>query len=513
MLKYLVIFAGIVGLALPAIAKEKLAIVIANDVNSEDIQDKPAKNGIKVSQTLLGLGFDVRRLENIHADDNPLAYPPEKTVLLFFSGNASSEGGKTRLLSVERKEASHTSGWILEDLIRSYQEKGAERVLVFLDVCHRQAGETANVLPMPPHLPNIFLAQAGPPGTDCPNDGSIDFTKTMLKAILVPKVSLSETFSDAKGIWTFSTLAEPFVLNKNRASGKSLSVDDLEMLSRLSETDRNQILALWRRAGIINGTDGSGESGGDPLPEFSTVRQETIILTAPAQPEKISEIITPMTTTASSLRQEQNSVRIFTVSANASREFRPAKTGMPTPSIIVGNIKSQDAFLDPTRTGGAISANEMGVANFDDRHRIKNENPALYEQLLTSGAFDPDKSALAGAIQTELARMGCYSARVDGIWGNGSRAAVGRYFKQIGSAAPTQEPTVELYRQILRKDDAACPAVRTTSRSHPVTSRQGAGRTVSNRTPSTPRTAPAKPDTATGPRTIKRNLNPAGVFR
>ncbi len=67
--------------------------------------------------------------------------------------------------------------------------------------------------------------------------------------------------------------------------------------------------------------------------------------------------------------------------------------------------------------------------------KMRNDDPAQFEQLLTSGVFDPTPGNEARAIQTELARMQCYTGGIDGKWGRGSIAAVDRYFTQIGTAA------------------------------------------------------------------------------
>lgn len=509
MLKYLILIAGLLGVAVPTVAQDRLAIVIGNGAYPDAVLQEPAQNGIAVSQSLLGLGFDVIRLENANASDHPLGMRQADTVILYFSGNIAVAGGQTRLLSVGQQDAEPPLGWILDEVVAAYQKAGAKQVLVFLDTCHAGAGETANRQAPALDIPNVFQAQAAEPGTICPSENSphADFTQTLLEALLTANTPLSEAIEGKDGIWFASTLATPFVMRRQSEPAKGLSAEDMEMLDRLSEDDRTRMLDLWRRAGIIEGASGTVERSNSAI-TITAVQNETIILTAAVQPVTISAAHVPVTNllATGTAPQAQNTVRIFTAAATPARQFRPTATGLPTPSIIVGNLKPEDLFQNPTELGGAISGSELGIVDYQARRKMRTDDPALFEELLTSGAFDPPPEALTGTIQAELARMKCYSARVDGIWGNGSRAAVDRYAEQIGAAVPSREPVIELYHQLLRKDDAVCPVVRAAT-----TTRQSTGGTTTAR-PRTPR-APAQTTPQTGGRTINRTLNPAGVFR
>jgi len=503
MLKYLVIVFGWTTTVMPVNALEKLAVVIGNGSYPAYRLDAPAQNAIMVSQTLLGLGFVVDRLENANAADHPLGRQSADTVLLFFSGLIAVEGGETLLLSVNQESPDKPSGWVLKELVKSYQEAGAKRVLVFLDTCHTGAGEAGHRQARVLDIPNIFQAQA----KQCQNETTAgpDFTTTLVEALLASNTTLPDALSDKDNIRFDSSLSSPFSLHAQSRQGKELTEQDREMLDRLSEQDRNKLLDLWRKAGIVKGNPSAPYS---PT-VISIVKNDTVIFTDPVQPVVISSTLPPATNilAGQTLRQTPGTVRIFTASANPAQQYRPTAAGLPTPSIIVGVIKPEDSFANPTELGAAISGTEMGVLDYNARQKMQTENPELFNRLLTSGAFDPPENALAGAIQTELSRMGCYSSRIDGIWGNGSRAAVDRYFSRIGDTPKTREPVIQLYRQLLRKGDVTCPASRTTARTTP----RGTG--GSTRTPRTTTRTPPKPATQTGPRTIDRTSNPAGVFR
>jgi hypothetical protein len=99
---------------------------------------------------------------------------------------------------------------------------------------------------------------------------------------------------------------------------------------------------------------------------------------------------------------------------------------------------------------------------------------------------DIDPAQLPRLVQTELKRLGCYSLRVDGDWGPGSRRALERYLKAMGRPATRQEltammPSEELYREAAAQEEGLCPPVIVTPT-----------RTTTSR-PSTSNSAPAAP--------------------
>ena len=65
---------------------------------------------------------------------------------------------------------------------------------------------------------------------------------------------------------------------------------------------------------------------------------------------------------------------------------------------------------------------------------------------------------LPRAVQTELARLGCYRAGIDGIWGNGSRGALQEYIRRSDAQLTGLEPTVEVWRAVKAAEGRICPA-------------------------------------------------------
>jgi hypothetical protein len=131
----------------------------------------------------------------------------------------------------------------------------------------------------------------------------------------------------------------------------------------------------------------------------------------------------------------------------------PVAAGMPRPSIIVGLIRPAEPEPEPEP--------ELPQIVFDDlaaREALRTDNPDLFQTLVNAGGLDPPPESLIIALQTELQRSGCYTAAVDGQWGNGSRRAVDRFAETAGLAPVTREAEVGLYRQILLTGPVDCPA-------------------------------------------------------
>lgn len=112
--------------------------------------------------------------------------------------------------------------------------------------------------------------------------------------------------------------------------------------------------------------------------------------------------------------------------------------------------------------------------------------------------------------------MNCYRGGIDGIWGNGSRGAVDRYFQQVNATPVTREAEIPLFRQIALRDDVRCPdpvAQPVARNPQPSTVRP-----VVNAQPARPQvTQPARPAPTAAPPAQQPALNPnaigTGMFR
>lgn len=123
------------------------------------------------------------------------------------------------------------------------------------------------------------------------------------------------------------------------------------------------------------------------------------------------------------------------------------RPGQPEPAIIVGELAS---LLGASNRGPLGTPREV-------RDRIRQIDIAFFEMMLNEGRFDPAEGQYAAAIQTELLQMECYTGSVDGSWGNGSLAALRRYFSTLGQAEAATTPGPDLYRRIATNNSVRCP--------------------------------------------------------
>ncbi len=198
-------------------AQERLAFVIGNGDYADVTLANPAKDAIAVSQTLLGLGFDVVRMENASLASFRPGDRVARTVALYFAGQTTVIDGQTYLLSAEFT-ADTPNGWPLNDMVAAMQKAGAEQMLVFVSQCQPEAESVERWL-APADLPGVFMAFAAAPGTECPvlAEGSSNFTDSVLAALATPDVDLADTLVSGPSAWVQSTLTTPIVLRVSDA--------------------------------------------------------------------------------------------------------------------------------------------------------------------------------------------------------------------------------------------------------------------------------------------------------
>lgn len=131
------------------------------------------------------------------------------------------------------------------------------------------------------------------------------------------------------------------------------------------------------------------------------------------------------------------------------------------------------------------------------------ETLAPVEPVLAAVEIPED---LASAVQTELARLGCYRSAIDGDWGKGSALSLVRYYSAKKSAPETLEPTADLYVALRREENVICKLTTTTARIpttvKPVSTTASSGKRVITTTTTT----------ASGQRKTIKRIN-SGVFR
>jgi len=131
-----------------------------------------------------------------------------------------------------------------------------------------------------------------------------------------------------------------------------------------------------------------------------------------------------------------------TVAALAARDAQNSPAVADTPIARIGAIRGSLvlASLDPGRV----------LRPAPDRGR------RIIGKDVTDGFLAPDD--LPRAVQTELARLGCYRAGIDGIWGPGSRRALRDYIARSGADLEPGEPSEAVWRRLKAATGTVCPA-------------------------------------------------------
>lgn len=405
----------------------------------------------------------------------------------------------------------------------------------------------------------------GAPAEDQPQvvaeEGAVDdpaprFTERVRLALATPDMPVTDAMDVAVGGgWVQSALTEPFFFwpqpdgDATPSSGGSLPAGALEMLASLPEAEQARMREVWQNAGLINAegqivektarsgplttvlvSPESSSSGVTIVAPVATPINPVIPQDAPggtrvagrvtpvqpvAQRPQASASVSSGTSANTGSGGVTNAVQIFTPAPRtAAPAALPTAAGLPEPYLIFGELQATNASFSPTETG-EVEGNPIDTSSFETRNQIRNDTPDLYAQLVAGGAFDPadgSTSGLARAIQTELARMNCYTSTIDGVWGNGSRGSVTAYFQQISEQPSGLEPTLDLFRKIILNDDVSCPVVQQAAQP----ARATGNTTTRTNTNSAPAVRTQQPVRQQAPATtggINTNNLGTGVFR
>lgn len=418
----------------------------------------------------VGLMRDVT-LGDLRAGFDALA--GERNALIYYAGSLPDAG---------QALAARDRGFALQAVVQDLAALGVGQVVLLVENCAGQGGAAqAPQVPEAPAGVALRVLASAPEGGRCPEPGA-RLTERLIAAA-------------AAGTSLDAALAGLEV-----AAGAPPAPD----LPRMQFT--RAALPV-----VLPSAPGPG-SGAAPVREVVTIRPlapgRALSTRAPvalaARP--VATAAAAPAAGAGATDAAREAVVIFAPPPRAQTAAQPTAAGLPEPSIIVGRIEP-----DPAATA-APGGEGLAYRDLALRRQMREEQPEVFAALLASGTFDPPPAEIARAIQQELARMGCYRAGVDGVWGGGSRSAVGRYFEQReGVQAVSLEPVRDLYRQIIAVADVACPEVAAApvaARSTPAAARS----TATAAAPAARRTAPA----ATPPAAATPRIQPGarlGVFR
>ena len=545
--------------ATPMFAQDRTALVIANSAYPGDAALPDVRGAaLKVSETLLGLGFTVNRLENPSAADMQTAVASAQAgdgvSLIYYAGRTTIVENESLLMPVAAdgnvpiaplvSGTADSTRFVFLDMCHDVVEAAAE----IEDVQNLEVLETEDVaidleLPLDPSLSvaigtaeDLFFAASVEPGQACAFIDGETLTDVLLDRMTVPGLpadqidpnlqdDVQEAEAGASEIWFGSTLSDPFVF-RTATNDVRLTAEDYAMLDRLSPEARDQMLRLWASAGIAIDIAGAQAVTSTPIAPAAPTNS-TVVLVAPVSPVAAATVISPISPRASTgagttIQPVTNGVTLVAGggAAPAPAVFRatPGENGLPAPSILVGFITNdEDVVVAPEVDDGPVAGSGLSYDDLDARNAMRKQDAVLFASLVESGAFDPPDAEMARAIQTELARMNCYRSTIDGIWGPGSRRSVTGYYEVAGGTIPSQDPVAEIFRQIIANDDIRCPdpvvVPQAAAAPRRATTTQAAPRRAATQqaAPAAPAPAPAAP-AAPARRTISQSSG-TGAFR
>jgi len=516
--------AGAVLPAAPVVAQERLAYVLVTTGTPGGDLTTPRADGMAVSRGLIGAGVSTIRREN--ADPANFAFGAVAPLtLLYFSGPTMAQGGETWLLAPGASETSggRPEGWPLLATIKALKARGALQVVAVVQGCHRPGPGFAAPPPPPVAAPPTAAAPPAPapvdpldetlilysadPAQGCtgPAPDGTRLTDRFLAALASGAPDLAAALAETPGEgWADMRLHHrvPSPMASAGGGAGSGAPDPATLLRTLPPEQAAELAAMWKKVGA--GPGNAPPPGGTlVLTPAAPIEAGQRADTAPPSQDAASAGARPVAAPASG-----SGLRLVEVSSQMLLAARPTAAGLPRPSVIVGEIRPTPAAFTPGAEASATAAPEAAPAasfygmSASARAAMRAENAAAFVSLVDGGAFDPPPEQIAAAIQTELQRLSCYGAGIDGNWGSGSRSAVDRYYTARKDAAPSREPTLVLYRDILAAEDLTCPAQRQTAPAaapaRTTATRAPAATTTTTRRATAPAaTAPKKPTTGT----------------
>lgn len=482
-------------------AADRLALVVGNSAYDGIVQLKtPVRDAQEVASTLKGLGFEVflvtdARKEDLAAEIDHFARSADaadaKNVLFYFSGHAVQLDGENYLIptdaALQTADAIARETVSLGEVVLSLEDP-ERSTLIFLDASRNNPLPAEVSWKGPAGLAKreagvgTFVAFATQPNNVALDsaDGGSFFTRALLTHMPTAEISISDMMirvrndvtdnTDGRQTpWDQSSLRSQFYF-KPVPAGAGLTEADYEMLASLPPNVRARMLDLMRRARIDVDTRQVGD-----IALARQVAALNVDVTDAAAPEPRSDASAPA---------PEGGVRIIGLGPQELKALRDARMrsgrddedgfvitradvagvlGVEEDALRTGEERSRDALL-------AQRYAELDLARFEPARavpvlqassRIDGTRPDI-EDLAAAGLSsetrlpDLEGKELARAVQTELARLGCYRMTIDGDFGKGSRLSLVRYYGNKQILADSLEPSNVLLSVLRAEQEVVC---------------------------------------------------------
>ncbi len=420
------LFAGAAGNTAYAQAKpNRLALIVGNSNYASDrLLDLPnaANDATRLADALKRLNFDVAlgtdftssQFEDLF-EQYQAKLAQYDAVLIFYAGHGVQFNGENYILPVDTPDPVSVENLIepavkLDDVIDRFASRNRQ-TFIFLDACRNnplglRAPGTNNGLAQFEVGDNTFVAFATQPGNvtvDGKGENS-PFTTSLLDHVEIPGPSVSDMMIKVRNgtaertlgrqvPWDQSNLREQFYFTEQQV------LDPQQLSSMLS-----QILAKPEmKAKLV-----------DQLASTNSDLQSAVLVLGRELPDTRSASIEPSQVVPAALELGLDAAHKEAVSNIASLLV----LGEPTPADTSDTAESADGAM----TGGQ-------------------PKPTI---------------TLEHRTQTELKRVGCYRQTVDGVWGPGSRKALGNYLAITKQSQADLQPNADVLTDLFLRSGRIC---------------------------------------------------------
>lgn len=397
------------------VEKGRLAIVIGNsDYRSARYEKLPnaGNDAQKLSDTLRRLNFEVATgidLTAAQTADLLARYEPRlsqySAVLIFYAGHGVQFNGENFLLPVDSLDPENVGKLTeratrLNDVIARFASRDRQ-TFIFLDACRNNplgaGATTGNGLAQVEVGENAFIAFSTKPGYVTVDGAGTNspFTQALLENVEIPGLSISDMMIRVRNETEKLTL------------GRQVPWDQSNLREQFYFTEQ-QVLDSQELSATLNR-----------------------ILEVPAMKDKL------LVQLASADNDLQSTVLLL------GRQLPELSRSVEVQGKATDGAGQQVASLSQSDLSGSRKAVASDI-----------------QSLLVLGKSDETQGTpafdLNHRLQTELARVGCYRSSIDGVWGAGSRRALGEYLRRTKQQQDSLEPDVETLGDLFLRSGRIC---------------------------------------------------------
>ncbi len=447
----------LMGLAAPAAAAKRIALVVGNDAYENLTPLGKAVNDSRaVAIALEEIGFTVisaenstRRDMNRRMSEFDASIAPGDTVFFFFAGHGVAIGAENYLLPTDIPKPREGEEGLVKDeahsvdsIIARIRNRGAAVSMVVLDACRDNpfaASGTRNL-----------GAQRGLARIDTP-DG----------VFVLYSAGIGQTALDALG---------PLDVDQNSVFTRKLvpllRTGGMTHVA-LAKTVQQQVDAL---AGTVHHAQQPAYY--DQIIGEIVLKPKSAEATADSTAQPVSEAaeawVTVNNSTSIAVLEAYIARYQGTVFADMAKvrleEVKTAQVATLVDRTITIEPKAEDSGAESAKAEAITETPaESEAATAETTVVASAETPDATEVASAETgeiAEEPaDPALLARQLQTELSRVGCYAGEADGDWGRGSASALERFNEAAGLELSVAEPSGEALDAVTEKQETVCEAV------------------------------------------------------